>query len=112
METLCYHQSYLEWFGFIRKRQNGADIKVTIVRIAFLYTCLVQSMVPYMAYPYFHPDDPDALISALGASFAFILAPLSYFTFFLEENYVINTLAHIRTVVNDRKFSLNQNRSQ
>lgn len=102
MAALSYHQKYLEAFGLI-PNQNGSVVIVYLTRMIYLYITVIQAMLPYILYPYFHQDEPESLIPALAATFAFIIAPLAYSTFCLEDYRVIDTLTTIRTLMNDRK---------
>lgn len=103
MEPLRYTQNYLQVFGFCPAPDGSLNTTVFLTRLAILYITFIQALLPSMCYPLFHSDEPDVFINSLIPVVGFIIVPISYVTFFVEDKSALITFSHIRSLVNERK---------
>lgn len=106
MEALSCNQKYLKVFGYCRKADDTVDNTVFLTRVAIFYITLVQALIPSICYPFFHSDEPEVFINSLIPIIGFLITPISYLTFFIEDKNVLNTLVYIRSLVHERKNCL------
>lgn len=103
MEPLSCTQKYLQVFGFCPNPDGTVDKIVFLTRLIILYITILQALVPSICYPLFHSDEPDVFINSLIPIVGFIIVPISYVTFFLEDKSALITFSHIRSLVKERK---------